>query len=180
MPEAFDPYYTWLGIAPDEQPPDHYRLLGIRRFEDNPDVIDNAADRQMAHLRTFATGARAAESQRLLNEVAAARVCLLDASKKSAYDGELRDAIAAAQARAAMNAPPPVSRPLAPTTPRQQPMTPQRPVRSAGCNCGAGRRFGDDFQCGDSLPALQLRLDCARDSRCRTWHRRYGRRARDE
>ena len=33
MSEAFDPYYRWLGIPPGEQPPDHYRLLGIERFE---------------------------------------------------------------------------------------------------------------------------------------------------
>lgn len=51
----FDPYYTWLGIAPEEQPPNHYRLLGIRLFEDNADVISNAADREMGHLFTFAS-----------------------------------------------------------------------------------------------------------------------------
>lgn len=33
MPEPFDPYSEWLGIAPEEQPPDHYRLLGIAPFE---------------------------------------------------------------------------------------------------------------------------------------------------
>lgn len=90
MAGGFDPYYTWLGIAPEEQPPNHYRLLGIRLFEDNLEVISNAADRQMAHLRTFQTGAHAAESQRLLNEVAAARVCLLKAEKKTDYDSHLR------------------------------------------------------------------------------------------
>ena len=51
--ETFDPYRKWLGIPPAEQPPDHYRLLGIGRFEDDPDTISNAADRQMTHLRTF-------------------------------------------------------------------------------------------------------------------------------
>ena len=78
MSDSFDPYYTWLGIPPDEQPPDHYRLLGLRRFEDNTDVISNAADARMGFLRTFQTGARAAHSQRLLNELAAAKICLLN------------------------------------------------------------------------------------------------------
>jgi len=41
----FDPYYKWLSIPPDEQPPDHYRLLGVRRFEADADVIAAAADR---------------------------------------------------------------------------------------------------------------------------------------
>lgn len=82
----FDPYHVWLGIAFDEQPADNYRLLGIRRFESNPDVIANAAHRQMAHLKTFQIGARANECQRLLNEVSAAAACLLDTQRKAAYD----------------------------------------------------------------------------------------------
>ena len=52
----FDAYHKWLGISPEEQPADHYRLLGLRRFESDPDVIDAAADRQMAHLKTYKTG----------------------------------------------------------------------------------------------------------------------------
>jgi|GEM_PF-1183653 len=88
---TFDPYYTWLGIAPDEQPANHYRLLGVRPFESNPDVISNAADRQMAHLRTFQAGPRSTLSQRLLNEVAAARICLLNAAKKEKYDSHLHE-----------------------------------------------------------------------------------------
>ncbi len=53
-------------------------------------MIENAADRQMAHLRTFRTGKRAALSQRLLNEVAAAKLWLLRTEKKAAYDVQLR------------------------------------------------------------------------------------------
>ena len=69
MSNTFDPYHTWLGIAPAEQPPNHYRLLGIALFEESRDVISNAADRQMAHIRTFQGGKHAAESQKLLNEL---------------------------------------------------------------------------------------------------------------
>ncbi|OYV86492.1 MAG: hypothetical protein B7Z73_11640, partial [Planctomycetia bacterium 21-64-5] len=79
--ESLDPYRKWLGIPPAEQPPDHYRLLGVGRFEDDPDTISNAADRQMAHVRTFQTGPHSAVSQKLLNEIAAARVCLLDRAR---------------------------------------------------------------------------------------------------
>lgn len=88
---SFDPYYTWLGIRPEEQPPHHYRLLGLQLFEDNLDAIEHAADRQMAHLRTLQTGKHAELSQRLLNEVASAKVCLLNAQKKAAYDATLRE-----------------------------------------------------------------------------------------
>jgi hypothetical protein len=89
MSKAFDPYYKWLGIASREQPPNHYRLLGIEPFEFDPDVITSAADMRMAHLRTFQSGKHAAESQKLLNEVATARVCLLDPRKKAHYDHKL-------------------------------------------------------------------------------------------
>lgn len=89
MTDHFDPYHKWLGIPPAEQPPDLYRLLGTVRFEDDPDVIANAADQRMAHLRHFQAGPHGAESQRLLNEVAAARVVLLNAEKKASYDWEL-------------------------------------------------------------------------------------------
>ena len=86
MAEHFDPYHTWLGIPQERQPPNHYDLLGIPLFEDDPDVIEAAADRQMSHLRTYQTGRRAPLSQKLLNEVAGARTCLLNADKKAAYE----------------------------------------------------------------------------------------------
>lgn len=88
--ESFDPYHRWLGIPPKDQPPDHYRLLGVERFESHPEVISDAADRQMAHLRNHQLGEHAAASQKVLNEVAAARVCLLDPQKKAEYDARLR------------------------------------------------------------------------------------------
>ena len=45
--DEFDPYYTWLGIRPEEQPADHYRLIGLRQFEENADVISNAVDQNL-------------------------------------------------------------------------------------------------------------------------------------
>ena len=93
MAEEFDPYYTWLSIPPDEQPPTLYRLLGLRRFEDNPDVIENAADRQMAHLRTFQSGKHSEDSQKLLNQVASAKINLLKPDKKAKYDKLLQEQI---------------------------------------------------------------------------------------
>jgi hypothetical protein len=90
MSGSFDGYHVWLGIPPSEQPPNHYRLLGIAAFETDPDVIDHAADRQMAHVRTFQAGKNGAASQQILNTLAAARICLLNADKKKAYDEQLR------------------------------------------------------------------------------------------
>ena len=82
----FDPYHKWLGIPPEQQPPDHYRLLGINLFEGDASVIANAADQRMAFLKSVQTGQHVQFSQDLLNEVAQAKLCLLKADKKLAYD----------------------------------------------------------------------------------------------
>lgn len=97
MSEHFDPYHQWLGIPPKDQPPHHYRLLAIDFLESNAEVISNAADRQMAHIRTFQSGRHSQESQQLLNELAATRICLLDPGKKADYDRRLKSKAEAQQ-----------------------------------------------------------------------------------
>lgn len=97
MAEPFDPYRKWLGIPPKDQPPHYYRLLGIATFEDDPDVIENAAARQMSHVRTFQTSKQhGAISQRILTELSAAKLCLLTPERKAEYDDQLREGLAAA------------------------------------------------------------------------------------
>src|SRR5829696_2056304 len=93
-PINFNAYHKWLGIPPAEQPPHHYRLLGIALFEADPEVIAAAADRQMGHIKSYAAGRYAAESQALLNELARARVTLLNARQKGGYDRGLRQHLA--------------------------------------------------------------------------------------
>jgi hypothetical protein len=86
---AFDPYLEWLGIEPQDQPADFYQLLGVARFEEERPRIAQAADERMAYVRSFQTGPRGAATQKLLNELAAARVCLLDPRSKAEYDAAL-------------------------------------------------------------------------------------------
>lgn len=114
MPPGFDPYHKWLGIPPEDQPPNHYRLLAVRLFESDPDVIESAADQRMAHLRTHQAGQHSALSQKLLNEVAAAKVCLLNPEKKARYDESLRREAAA---KARFEPPPVPSAPMPPASP---------------------------------------------------------------
>ena len=119
MSDDFDPYLRWLGIRDPDRPPNHYRLLGVAEFEDDADVLANAADRQMAHIRTFQAGPHSADSQRLLNELAAAKICLLNAEKKAAYDAQLQRRRAAAPPApppAPMLKSPPVERPSPPSS----------------------------------------------------------------
>ena len=75
----------------------NYALLAVEPFEDNPDVIDSAADQRMAELRSFQAAEHGTLSQKLINEVAAAKICLLNPAKKAAYDRKLRAEIEAAK-----------------------------------------------------------------------------------
>jgi hypothetical protein len=90
----FDPYLQWLGIPREQQPPDHYRLLGLRRFETDLVAIESAADQRMAKIRVYQTGPRASVTQKLLNELAAAKLCLLNPYSKAEYDGALANVAA--------------------------------------------------------------------------------------
>lgn len=88
---SFDPLHKWLGIPPAEQPPNHYRLLGVSMFESNLEVIDNAAIRQIRHVRTFANGKHKEEANNLLNRLSLAQLTLLDEKKKEAYDASISE-----------------------------------------------------------------------------------------
>jgi len=104
MAESFDPYYKWLGIPPSEQPATYYRLLSISPFESDPEVIDNAANRQLMMVRTFQGGKHSEISQRILNEITTARITLINAEKRNRYDKQLRSHLQKSQAKPARRA----------------------------------------------------------------------------
>ncbi len=104
MADTFDPYHKWLGIPPAEQPPNHYRLLGVTLFESDPDVIANAAEQRIVHVRAYQIGKHSDESQRILRDISAARVCLLNVDKKAEYDAQLRAAATAPTAASSVPA----------------------------------------------------------------------------
>lgn len=90
MSDSFDPYRVWLGIPPESRPPTHYELLGISPKEQERAVIDAAVLRQSGYVRNFQIGKYAKEATKILNEIAAAKVCLVDPAKRAKYDGELK------------------------------------------------------------------------------------------
>ncbi len=128
MVAEFDPYYKWLGIPPRDQPPHHYRLLGIELFEPDMEVIEAAADRLMAYLQEVSLDENAAAAQKLLNEISAARVCLLTASRREKYDSALRESIA-------VRRPPPAE---PPQKTRRQPGRRRRSLRAVWLVLAAG------------------------------------------
>jgi len=111
----FDPYRKWLGIPAEEQPPNHYRLLGIGLFENDQDVIKSAVMQRSAYVRNFQSGKHAEDATRTLNDIGAADACLTNPARRGPYDAELKRKIAQSKAAAAAKAQPPpapVSRPL--------------------------------------------------------------------
>jgi hypothetical protein len=98
MSPTFDPYYVWLGIPPDEQPPTLYRLLGVRPFETDADVIDHAAQRVAMHVASFRTGAHRAAAEQILSEIRSAHATLLNHEHRPAYDRALYAQLQAAAA----------------------------------------------------------------------------------
>ena len=87
---TFNPYHKWLGILPEEQPPNHYRLLGIVDFESDEEIIEGAASQRTLYLRTLASGKHEEAAAKLLNEVAAARVILLSQETREEYNRTLK------------------------------------------------------------------------------------------
>jgi dienelactone hydrolase len=121
MSTTFDAYQAWLGIPPAEQPPNHYRLLGVRLFERDRDTIAQAAQKRLAVLRGLLKGEHRARAQQLGREIMAARDCLLDPMKNQAYAAEFHARTTAppssigVAAASTLNSsvPPPVARPIA-------------------------------------------------------------------
>jgi sulfatase modifying factor 1 len=90
MAADFDPYHKWLGIPEGSRPPTHYQLLAVQVGEKDVDVINAAVVQRSAYVRNFQTGKFADDATRLLNEIAAAKACLLDSAKRAVYDAELK------------------------------------------------------------------------------------------
>ena len=156
----FDPYYKWLGIPPAEQPANFYRLLSLDVFENDPEIIANAIDRQIAFLQLQKNGAHAADADRLLKEVEQARLTLLNVQKRAVYDRQLKQELLKEQTQS------PAARKLAGTqtpstsqTPNvaqapKQPRTPNAP-RTGGPQAGKPQHSGKTKpNAGSSQPAV--------------------------
>ncbi|MDR1053930.1 MAG: hypothetical protein LBL39_07115 [Planctomycetaceae bacterium] len=81
-----DVYQVWLKIEAKNRPLSFYQLLRLRQFEDNAEQIRKNYRLLNAHVRKFASGDYVEESQKLLNELAKAMLCLTDAARKLEYD----------------------------------------------------------------------------------------------
>jgi hypothetical protein len=89
MSTKLDVYRDWLGIKEPERPLSYYQLLRLRQFEDDASKIREHYRKMNAHVRKFAAGDFARQSQDLLNELAKAMLCLTDTQRKAEYDASL-------------------------------------------------------------------------------------------
>ncbi|HVC93698.1 MAG TPA: hypothetical protein VND64_08410 [Pirellulales bacterium] len=87
--EAFNPYRAWLGVMSDAQPPNHYELLGLRLLRADPTEVAEAFRRQVSRLSAYLSGEHASTAQRILSELATAKVELLTPTTKRIYDAKL-------------------------------------------------------------------------------------------
>ena len=76
------PQMAWDSQGP--APATHYQLLGIAPDEQDIEVIEAAAVRQVAFVRNFQAGPHAEQCSRILTELAEARLTLLNPAKRQA------------------------------------------------------------------------------------------------
>ncbi len=98
MNDRLDVYQQWLGIPPEEQPPDFYRLLGLARWESDAQLVSAAAQRRLAKVKQKATRQHLAVAQKLVRQIVRARATLMDARLRSEYNQRLQRAIRGAAA----------------------------------------------------------------------------------
>src|SRR5918911_87498 len=95
---------AWLGIPPDQWPPDHYRLLGLPPGEPDPNLIEQRVHERLDAVRRYQM-MHPEQATEAMNRLAQAFVCLTEPASKRLYDDALLGARPA-------GAPPPEPEPL--------------------------------------------------------------------
>jgi hypothetical protein len=79
---------SWLGLAPGEWPPDHYRLLGLKPGESDVQLIEQHVHQRLDALRGYQVR-HPEHATEALNRLAQAFVCLTEPAAKERYDADL-------------------------------------------------------------------------------------------
>ncbi len=79
---------AWLGIAPDQWPPDHYTLLGLPAAEADAERIEQQVQQRLERVRRYQLTHPEAATE-AMNRLAQAYVCLSDPQARRAYDRSL-------------------------------------------------------------------------------------------
>jgi ABC-type Fe3+ transport system substrate-binding protein len=93
---ALDPLAAqWFGIPVKDQPPDHYCLLGLKRFEADRQVIQRQVDERLRLVKMYQRGSHVKLCESLTYKISVARACLLNPKLKTQYDQQLQKDMAA-------------------------------------------------------------------------------------
>jgi hypothetical protein len=84
-----DIYARLLGVTETNRPLNHYQLLRLKQFEDDPGQIRLHYNKLAANLRRYLSTEHAEKVQPILNELTRAMLCLTDNRRKSEYDATL-------------------------------------------------------------------------------------------
>ncbi|MBM4002231.1 MAG: hypothetical protein FJ295_02950 [Planctomycetes bacterium] len=90
MSPEFHAYHEWLNLDRANTAPHFYDLLGLDCFDGDYERIASAAERASSRVRNHRPGPHTARWADLLDEIERAKQTLLDASRKRAYDSQLR------------------------------------------------------------------------------------------
>lgn len=122
---------SWLGLAPGDWPPDHYRLLGLEPGEADVDRIEQQVHQRLESVRRYQLLHPEAVTE-AMNRLAQAYVCLTDPTARRAYDaarqgrpGSSPRLPASPPPSTAPAAPPPVTVRPAPVEGRSRPAPPR-------------------------------------------------------
>ena len=88
----FQPYQSWLSLPAEIGKPNFYQLLSIDPAEQDKEKISAAAARATTKVRSQKPGEHARLWMSVLDELKQAKECLLDESKRKAYDQQLASA----------------------------------------------------------------------------------------
>ncbi len=78
----------WLGIPPDQWPPDHYTLLGLRPGEPDAEKIERQVQQRLELVRRYQLASPDAATE-AMNRIAQAFCCLTDPQARRGYDQAL-------------------------------------------------------------------------------------------
>src|SRR5256885_4677556 len=87
---------TWLGLEPDEWPPDHYRLLGLTLGEEDVSLIEQHVHQRLDTVRCYQM-LHPEQATEAMNRLAQAFVCLSEPASKKQYDAGLPGVAVAAR-----------------------------------------------------------------------------------
>ena len=90
MAKKFDPLKAWFGLPADQGSVDYYTLLGLPRFEGNPELIFWAWRVRMAVVQQHMKGPYTRQAEEIAPLLKEARDCLLSPERKAEYDRKLR------------------------------------------------------------------------------------------